>query len=72
MENRTSPANWTTMTLHPAEARLIQYIRTLGFGRIERLEVQDGLPVIAEEVKERVRFGQGQGARGGPPGARSP
>lgn len=45
-----------TMALHPREAALIRYLRALRFGRLERLEVQDGLPVAAEEVKGKVRF----------------
>jgi len=44
------------MALHPNEAALIGYLRALRFGRLERLEVQDGLPVGAEEVRGRVRF----------------
>lgn len=54
-----------TMALHPQEAALIRYLRALRFGRLERLEVQDGLPVAAEEVRGKVRFD----ARGVPPPA---
>jgi len=41
--------------LHPAERRLIQYLRELQFGEVN-LKVQDGLPVIAERVREKVKF----------------
>ena len=46
----------TLLPLHPAEERLIRYIRTLKFGRIHTLEIQNGLPVIAEEVTTKVKF----------------
>ncbi len=61
---RTASATTVTMELHPQEAALIRYLRQLRFGRLERLEVQDGLPVGAEEVRGRVRF-DGRGGRGG-------
>ena len=42
--------------LHPREVALITYLRAMRFGRVERLEVQDGLPVAAEESLGKVRF----------------
>jgi len=50
------PRKVVAMQLHPQEAALIRYLRALRFGRLERLEVQDGLPVAAEEVRGKVRF----------------
>jgi len=42
--------------LHPAERRLIEYIRQLRYGTILTLKVQDGLPVLAEEALKKVKF----------------
>lgn len=56
--NHEKQQQHVTMVLHPTEAELIQYLRKLRYGRVERLEVQEGLPVLAEEVREKVRFGK--------------
>lgn len=45
--------------LHPAEKRLIEYIRKLRYGTILTLKVQDGLPVLAEETLKKVKFADG-------------
>ena len=37
-------------------ARLIQYCQKLGHGEIEKLKIQDGVPVIADVVREKVKF----------------
>jgi len=42
--------------LHPAWTALIQHCRQLGFGTIERLKIQDGLPVMVEESIKRTKF----------------
>lgn len=44
------------LTLHPAEKRLIEYIRRIRYGTIVNLKIQDGLPVLAEEVLKKVKF----------------
>ena len=36
--------------------RLIQFCQQLGHGEIEKLKIQDGVPVIAEVVREKVKF----------------
>jgi hypothetical protein len=48
-----------TMQLHLNEAALIDYLRRLGHGCLERLIVADGLPVGADEVRGKVRFDKG-------------
>ena len=40
--------------LHPAEAELISYIRTLQFGTLT-VKVQHGLPEVGEEVR-KIKF----------------
>ncbi len=37
-------------------ARLIQFCQELGHGEIEKLKIQDGVPVIADVVREKVKF----------------
>lgn len=43
--------------LHPAWRAFIRYCEELGHGEIERLKIQDGLPVLAEVATKKVRFG---------------
>lgn len=42
--------------LHPAWAAFIRFCRDLKHGEIERLVVQDGLPVLAETTRKKVKF----------------
>jgi len=37
-------------------SRLIRFCQQLGHGEIERLKIQDGVPVIADVVREKVKF----------------
>ena len=41
--------------LHEKEKRLLEFIRRLGYGEIT-IRVQDGLPVMVERVKEKVKL----------------
>ncbi len=42
--------------LHPAWVAFIRYCTELKHGEIGRLSIQDGLPVLAEVTKEKVKF----------------
>jgi hypothetical protein len=42
--------------LHPAWQALIRYCREVGHGEIERIKIQDGLPVSVEVVKTKIRL----------------
>lgn len=42
--------------LHPAWREFIRFCRELRHGEIERLIVQDGVPVLAELTKKKVKF----------------
>jgi len=42
--------------VHPAWARLMRFCAELGHGEIEKLKIQDGLPVIAEVTTRKVKF----------------
>lgn len=42
--------------IHPLCFTFIQYCETLGYGEIEKLKIQDDLPMIAEEVRRKIKF----------------
>ena len=42
--------------LPPAWREFIRYCSDLRHGEIERLSIQDGLPVLAEVTKKKVKF----------------
>jgi len=49
--------------LSPAWREFIRFCSELRHGEIERLSIQDGLPVLAEITKKKVKFhGRSQGA----------
>jgi hypothetical protein len=45
-----------TPNLHPAWQALIRLCRELGHGEIERIKIQDGLPVSAEVIRKKIRW----------------
>jgi hypothetical protein len=51
-----SPQRAADKSIHPAWLALIQYCRELGHGELERLCIQDGVPVMAEHVRQKVKF----------------
>ena len=42
--------------LHPAWRTFLSFCQELQHGEIERLKIQDGLPVLAEVTKKKVKF----------------
>ena len=42
--------------LHPAWSAFVRYCQELRHGEIECLKIQDGLPVLAEVTKKKVKF----------------
>jgi hypothetical protein len=52
--NRTMGAR--VGSVHPAWVRLMQYCAELGHGEIEKLKIQDGLPMIAEVAVRKIKF----------------
>ena len=42
--------------LHPAWAAFLRFCSELQHGEIERLKIQDGLPVLAEVTRKKVKF----------------
>ena len=43
-------------SIHPSWRVFIKFCRELGHGEIERLSIQDGIPVLAETTKKKVKF----------------
>ena len=56
--NRPVAANAASQTtvLHPSWSAFIRFCRDLGHGEIERLSIQDGLPVLATTTRKKVKF----------------
>jgi len=52
-EVRSSEAE---INLPPAWKGFVRFCEELQFGEIERLKIQDGLPVLAEVTKKKVKF----------------
>ena len=50
------PENISERSIHPAWLALIRYCRELRHGELDRLSIQDGVPVIAEHVRHKVKF----------------
>jgi hypothetical protein len=48
------------LLVHPAWYSLIKYCETLKYGEIEKLKIQDGLPMVAEVVKKKINFSKGE------------
>lgn len=44
------------MEVHPIEACFLRRLRQYRFGVIREVKIEDGLPMLAEFVHERVRF----------------
>lgn len=50
-----APENGETL-LTPGWREFIRFCRDLRHGEIERLSIQDGVPVLAELTKKKVKF----------------
>lgn len=47
----------TSRSMHPTWVAFVRYCEKLRHGDIERLRIQDGLPVLAEVTTKKVKFG---------------
>jgi hypothetical protein len=47
---------YPAIVLHPAWRNFVRYCAELRYGEIERLSIQDGMPVLAEVVKKKIKF----------------
>jgi hypothetical protein len=52
----TSAGKTEAETLHPVWRAFIRYCTQMRHGEIERLCIQDGLPVLAESTTKKVKF----------------
>jgi len=43
-------------SLHPAWQNLIAHCQEIGYGEIERLKIQDGIPVLIEKTIKRTKL----------------
>ena len=43
-------------SLHPAWIEFIRFCRQMRHGEIDQLKIQDGLPMLAETVRQKVKF----------------
>jgi hypothetical protein len=46
----------TGTSVHPSWLRLMRYCSELGHGEIEKLKIQDGLPMLAEVTTRKIKF----------------
>jgi len=53
---RGASDNRTSASVHPAWLRLIRYCAEVGHGEIEKLKIQDGLPMTAEVTTRKIKF----------------
>ena len=42
--------------IHPAWVALIRHCQAMGHGEIERIKIQDGVPVLIEKSVERIKL----------------
>jgi hypothetical protein len=43
-------------SVHPSWLRLMRYCSELGHGELEKLKIQDGLPLTAEATTRKIKF----------------
>jgi len=46
----------TGNSIHPAWLEFIRFCSQLRHGEIDQLKIQDGLPVLAETVRQKIKF----------------
>ena len=48
--------NGPEVSLHPAWRAFVRYCQQMGHGEIERLKIQDGIPVLVEVSRHKIKF----------------
>ena len=51
------PSAGSDAALHISWLAFVRFCQELRHGEIERLKIQDGLPVLAEVTKKKIKFG---------------
>jgi hypothetical protein len=55
--NGTTPCSTELeATLHPAWRAFVRYCQEMGYGEIERVKIQDGIPVLVEVSRQKIKF----------------
>lgn len=55
--NGTAPTtSGSDTSLHPAWRAFVRYCQQMGHGEIERLKIQDGIPVLVEVSRQKIKF----------------
>ncbi len=54
-------SNFRNVYLHANWCDFITLCEKMGFGEIENLKIQDGLPMVAEVVKKKINFSKKEG-----------
>ncbi len=55
-EQRKTRVQHATVGIHPAWIALIRHCQAMGHGEIERIRIQDGVPVLIEKSVERIKL----------------
>lgn len=55
-EGRENKSLKATGGIHPAWIALIRHCQAMGHGEIERIKIQDGVPVLIEKSVERIKL----------------
>ena len=50
------PQGYRITCIHPAWRAFITLCESIRYGEIEKLNIQDGLPHMAEEVRKKTKF----------------
>lgn len=62
-KKRDNQKKYVYLNLHKNWYDFIQYCEKIGYGEIQYLKIQDGLPQIAEVVKKKINFSKGEGSQ---------
>lgn len=51
---------YRNICVRPCRYYFIKYCENLKYGEIDKLKIQDGLSLLAEEIKKKVKFSGGE------------
>ena len=51
-----APEPHVCASLHPAWIEFMRFCQQMRHGEIDQLKIQDGLPMLAETVRQKVKF----------------
>jgi hypothetical protein len=54
--NGSTPNQVEPEALHPAWVAFVRYCQQMGHGEIEKLKIQDGIPVLVEVSRHKIKF----------------